>query len=225
MAKHFVSNKDESVPMFNQPFLDFFSRVHFTVPLFIYVPVVLYFLYQSVFVFHNSILYIVPLIVLGVAVWTFTEYNMHRFVFHWTPPGPWGPKINFLFHGVHHDYPRDSLRLVMVPAISLPLAFFFYFTFRWILTEQYVGSFFAGFVMGYLFYDMTHFALHHANFKSKFWLELKQHHMVHHYSDPDNGYGVSSTFWDHVYRTTFKRKTGGPVVVEEQVREVVTENV
>ena len=146
-AKHFVSNKDESVPMFNVAWMDFFSRVHFSVPLFIYVPLVVYFLYQSVFAYHISILYIIPLMAFGIAVWTFTEYNMHRFVFHWTPPGPWGPKINFLFHGVHHDYPRDSLRLVMVPAISLPLAIVFYFSFKLLLGEAYIAPFFAGFVI------------------------------------------------------------------------------
>ena len=220
MAKNFVSDKDESVPMFGNPFMDFFSRVHFSVPLFIYVPVVLFFLYRSVFVFHTSVLYIVPLIAFGIAVWTFTEYNMHRFVFHWTPPGPWGPKINFMFHGVHHDYPRDSMRLVMVPVVSLPLAVVFYFTFRWLLGEELVTPFFVGFVIGYLIYDMTHYALHHVNFKGKFWRDLKQHHMVHHYSDHDNGFGVSTKFWDSIYRTTFKKKTGGPVVVEENVQEL-----
>ena len=224
MAKNFVSNKDESVPMFKQPYFDFFSRVHFTVPLFIYVPLGIYFLYQSVFVSHLSIFYIVPLIFLGIAVWTFTEYNMHRFVFHWTPPGPWGKQINFMFHGVHHDYPRDSKRLVMVPVISLPLCVAFFFLFRFLLGPDWVSAFFVGYLIGYLFYDMTHYALHHANFKSKFWLELKQHHMIHHYSDPDNGYGVSTKFWDHVYRTTFAKKTGGPVVVGEPMGELIKEH-
>ena len=224
MAKHFVSNKDESVPMFNHPFLDFFSKVHFTVPLFIYVPMALFFLYQSVFIYHLGVLQIIPLIVLGIAIWTFTEYNMHRFVFHWMPPGKLGAKINFMFHGVHHDYPRDSGRLVMVPAISLPLCFAFYFAFRYLFGDAYVTAFFTGYLIGYLFYDMTHYALHHANFKSKFWLELKQHHMIHHYSDPENGFGVSTKFWDHVYRTAFTKKTGGPVVVEERSEELVEEH-
>lgn len=224
MAKNFVSNTDESVPMFKQPYLDFFSRVHFSVPLFIYVPMALYFLYQSVFVYPLSILYIVPLIILGVAVWTFTEYNMHRFVFHYMPPGEWGKKINFMFHGVHHDYPRDSKRLVMVPVISLPLCVAFFFLFSYILGGKNVNAFFVGYLIGYLFYDMTHYALHHVNFKSKFWLELKQHHMVHHYSDPDNGYGVSTKFWDHIYRTTFAKKASGPVVVGEPAGELINEH-
>lgn len=213
MAKHFVSNKDESVPMFNNRFLDFFSRVDYKIPLLIYVPVILYFLYRSVLVLHISVLYIIPLIILGLAVWTFAEYNLHRFVFHWMPPGEFGKKVHFMFHGVHHDYPRDSKRLVMVPPVSLPLALLFYFTFQLILGEELVAPFFVGFVIGYLIYDMTHYALHHANFKSKFWLDLKQHHMIHHYQDPDNGFGVSTKLWDMVYRTTFKKEKQGAVVV------------
>jgi sterol desaturase/sphingolipid hydroxylase (fatty acid hydroxylase superfamily) len=211
MAGNFISNKDESVPMFGHPFLDFFSRVHYSVPLILYIPVILYFFYQAVFAFHFSALYIIASIVLGLILWTLTEYNMHRFVFHWMPPGELGKKINFMFHGVHHDYPRDSYRLVMVPAISVPLAVAFYFGWRFILGKVFgdanlIAPFFVGYVLGYLIYDMTHYALHHANFKSKFWLELKQHHMIHHYQDPHNGFGVSTKLWDLVYRTTFKKR-------------------
>ena len=54
---------------------------------------------------------------------------------------------------------------------------------------------------------MTHYAIHHYNFKSKFWLDLKQHHMRHHYLDAHNGFGVSSKFWDLIFRTTFRRKS------------------
>lgn len=195
--------------MFQSDFLDWFSRIDYKVPLFIYIPIIIYFLYWSFMAVAP--LYILPLIVLGLFVWTFTEYNLHRFVFHWCPPGELGKKIHFMFHGVHHDYPRDSKRLVMVPAVSLPLAVLFYYSFRYLFNvtagdATLVYPFFVGFVIGYLFYDMTHYALHHANFKSKFWLELKQHHMIHHYSDPDNGFGVSTKFWDHVYRTLFKRE-------------------
>ena len=220
MAKHFVSNKDESVRMFDADWMDVFSRIDYKVPLFIYIPLIIYFLYLSVM--SVNLLYILPLIILGIVVWTFTEYNLHRFVFHWMPPGELGRKIHFTFHGVHHDYPRDSKRLVMVPAISLPLAVLFYLSFKFLLTWAFddaylVYPFFVGFVIGYLFYDMTHYALHHVNFKSKFWIDLKQHHMIHHYSDPENGFGVSTKFWDHVYRTMFNRpKQGASVVINEK---------
>jgi sterol desaturase/sphingolipid hydroxylase (fatty acid hydroxylase superfamily) len=48
--------------------------------------------------------------------------------------------------------------------------------------------------------------------------------MIHHYTDPDNGYGVSSKFWDHIYRTTFTKKAGCPVIVEEVKEELVEED-
>lgn len=203
MAKNFVSNKDETVRMFRNNFLEGLSRIHFSVPLFIFLPVVGYFLYRAVAVSHMSLLSIVGYFALGLFVWTFTEYVLHRFLFHWQPPGKIGERIHFVFHGVHHDYPSDSKRLVMVPTVSIPLATLFYFLFKLIIGPINVAPFFCGFILGYLFYDMTHYAIHHYNFKSKFWLDLKHHHMLHHYKDMNHRYGVSSKIWDYVFRTTF----------------------
>src|SRR4051812_34233201 len=120
--KKFISNKDESVPMFESPLLEVLTRVHFTVPLIIFSPVIFYFLYRAVFISHILIVPMVGLIILGLCVWTLTEYVLHRFVFHWLPPGDFGAKLHFIFHGVHHDYPSDSKRLVMVPTVSITLA-------------------------------------------------------------------------------------------------------
>jgi sterol desaturase/sphingolipid hydroxylase (fatty acid hydroxylase superfamily) len=205
MAKNFISNKDECVRMFKNNLLESLSHVHYTVPLIIFLPVIGYFSYLSVWEYHIGPGLILAMFVGGLIIWTLTEYVLHRFVFHWMPPGKIGRRMHFVFHGVHHDYPSDSKRLVMVPAISIPLAALFYFMFRFILGEVLVAPFFIGFIFGYLFYDMTHYAVHHFNLKSKFWLELKQHHMIHHYKDMDNGYGVSSKFWDLIFRTQFKK--------------------
>jgi sterol desaturase/sphingolipid hydroxylase (fatty acid hydroxylase superfamily) len=205
MAKNFISNKDETVRMFENNFLEKFTRIHYTVPLYIFVPVIIYCLYRAIGVDQLSILTILAYIILGLFVWTFTEYVLHRFVFHWMPPGKIGSRMHFIFHGVHHDYPSDSKRLVMVPTISIPLALLFFFLFKFIIGDLNVFPFFAGFITGYLFYDMTHYAVHHFNLKSKFWLDLKHHHMLHHYKDMDHGYGVSSKFWDLIFRTMFPK--------------------
>jgi sterol desaturase/sphingolipid hydroxylase (fatty acid hydroxylase superfamily) len=210
MAKKFISNKDETVRMFKSPALEVFSRIHWSVPLFMYVPVVFFFLYKAILILHLPVLIIIGLFIGGVTSWTFVEYILHRFVFHKALPGKIGERIHFVMHGVHHDYPKDSKRLVMVPSISIPLAFTFYFLFYFTMGESYTSAFFPGFVTGYLFYDMVHYATHHYNFKSKFWLELKQYHMLHHYQDSHRGYGVSSAFWDHVFFTVLKRTKDGP---------------
>jgi 4-hydroxysphinganine ceramide fatty acyl 2-hydroxylase len=207
MPKNYVSNKDETVRMFESDFMEVFSRVHYTVPLFIYIPVILVMLYLSVAVYPISFLNIVVLIIGGLAAWTLAEYLLHRFVFHFKAKSEFGKKIHFIFHGVHHDYPSDSKRLVMPPSVSIPLAIIFYFIFRLIFGPVLMFPFFAGFIAGYLFYDISHYAIHHFNMHSKFWLAIKNHHMLHHYQDEYKGYGVSSPFWDYIFRTNFLKKT------------------
>jgi len=207
MPKNFVSNKDETVRMFENNFMEALSRVHPSVPLIIYVPIIFYMLYLSINVFGIEILSIVGLILVGLFVWTVTEYFLHRFIFHWELKSKIGAQIHFIFHGVHHDYPSDSRRLVMPPSVSIPLAALFYFMFRAILGASLVHPFFIGFLIGYLFYDITHYAIHHFNMHNKFWLMIKNHHMKHHYQDSHKGYGVSTPLWDVIIGTNFSNKS------------------
>jgi sterol desaturase/sphingolipid hydroxylase (fatty acid hydroxylase superfamily) len=53
---------------------------------------------------------------------------------------------------------------------------------------------------------MTHYAIHHFNVHNKFLLKIKNHHIRHHFKDEDKGYGVSSPFWDVVFRTEFEEE-------------------
>lgn len=191
--------------MFKNDFLESLSKIHFSVPLFIYIPVILIFSYLALFVEHIGVAYILYYFI-GIAVWTGTEYLLHRFVFHHYPKSNWGQRIHFIFHGVHHDYPKDARRLVMPPSVSIPLAVLFYFLFSLIFEKAKLYAFFPGFITGYLIYDMMHYAMHHYNFKSEFWLKIKQHHMLHHYSDSTKGYGVSSKLWDLIFRSDFIKK-------------------
>lgn len=192
--------------MFSNGFMESLSKVHFTVPLFIYVPVAGWFIYRSIFVAGNSVGYSFLYLLAGIFIWSITEYLLHRFVFHFVPKSKWGLRLHFIFHGVHHDFPRDAKRLVMPPSASIPLALAFYFLFRWLLPAGIMDAFFAGFLIGYLFYDMTHYAIHHYNFKSSIMKRVKQHHMLHHYSDASKGYGVSSSLWDIIFDSGFKNK-------------------
>ncbi|MCL5029862.1 MAG: sterol desaturase family protein [Bacteroidetes bacterium] len=203
MPKNFVSNKDETVRMFENDFMEALSHVHPSVPVIIYLPVILYFIYKSFVMSKITVLNILMLIVIGIIVWTFTEYTLHRFIFHYKAKSAFGEKIHFIFHGVHHDYPSDSKRLVMPPSVSIPLAILFYFIFDSLLGKSYVAPFFVGFLTGYLFYDITHYAVHHFNIHNKFWLALKKHHMKHHYQNSELGFGVSSPVWDKIIGTDF----------------------
>jgi sterol desaturase/sphingolipid hydroxylase (fatty acid hydroxylase superfamily) len=206
MPKNFVSNKDETVRMFENDFFEALSRVHWTVPLYIFVPIILFFLFTSIYTYALDLGNILLMFAFGLVIWTLTEYLLHRFIFHYPAKSKFGEKIHFIFHGVHHDYPKDSKRLVMPPSVSLPLALLFYFLFKTILGDVYLSAFFPGFLTGYLFYDITHYAIHHFNMKNKFWLAIKNHHMKHHYLHDDKGFGVSQPAWDYVFKTTFPEK-------------------
>src|SRR2546430_2159045 len=62
----------------------------------------------------------------------------------------------------------------------------------------------AGLAAGYVCYDSIHYAIHHFPMKAGLLNRLKQHHLRHHYHDDHSGYGVSSPFWDYVFRTNRK---------------------
>ena len=199
----YVSNKNETVRMFESDFMEFFSRVHPVIPLVLYLPVVGYMLYVSLWQRQLSIVAVTALFLLGVLLWTLTEYLIHRYVFHYQPKTRWGKRLHYVIHGVHHDYPNDARRLVMPPVISVPLAFLFYGLFL-LFFGSLAPAVFAGLVFGYICYDMLHYATHHLAMKRGAWLWLKQYHLRHHFKDDHVGYGISSPLWDYVFRTTRK---------------------
>ena len=100
------------------------------------------------------------LLAAGWLFWTLTEYWLHRLVFHFEPDNGMGARLHWIIHGVHHDHPNDPLRLVMLPSVSVPLAFLFYLRFAAVLGSPDAYLFTAGFLGGYLAYDMTHFHVH-----------------------------------------------------------------
>ncbi|MES2647882.1 MAG: sterol desaturase family protein [Bacteroidota bacterium] len=206
MKKTYLSNSEDSIQLFKSNWMNALSKVHFTVPLFIFIPAIVYACYLS---FSMGIgpgsfaLYFI----FGLMVWTITEYLLHRYIFHYHPVSLWGKRLHFIFHGIHHDYPRDKMRLVMPPTASIPLAAIFFLFFSLVFKKKFLLAFFPGFLLGYLIYDMLHYAMHHYNFKSGVMKKIKQHHMLHHYHDESKGYGVSSSLWDIILKSDFPGKT------------------
>src|SRR5713101_6727549 len=199
----YKSSSNESVRMFKSDFVDFFSRVHPATPLVLYLPLIMASLYFALHQAQLSILSVVLWFGLGLAIWTLLEYVIHRYAFHYEPKTRIGKQFHFIAHGVHHDYPNDAKRLVMPPAVSIPLAVSFYALFFGTL-GRFAPAVSAGFGFGYVCYDTIHYAIHHFSMKRGIWRWLKQYHLRHHYNDDEAGFGVSSPLWDYVFRTTRK---------------------
>jgi len=142
---------------------------------------------------------------LGLFLWTLVEYILHRCLFHvdkYLPDNRVGITAHFLLHGIHHYLPMDKYRLVMPPTLFLVLATPFYRLAHFVFFYNYYAatSVFSGGIFGYICYDLTHYFLHHRNLPS-YYRELKKYHLQHHFADFENGFGVTSRFWDTVFGT------------------------
>jgi Fatty acid hydroxylase superfamily len=189
----------ESPRMFESNFLDFFSRCH---PIAV---VVLYFPGTLVALAQSSRREVSPLVTsclfaVGFASWTLAEYWLHRLVFHWQSEAPWGKRLHFLIHGVHHRWPLDRYRLIMPPGASIPLYFAFLALFL-IGLGRFGWAVHAGFVAGYAFYDLTHFWLHHGTPRSAYGRRLRRNHLLHHFKDSGTRFAVSNLIWDGIFGT------------------------
>ena len=203
-----INHSDVPIRLFKSDFLEFFTHISPVAVTIIWAPVILFFLIRPIVNLapgagwaHIPVGFLV-----GLFIWTFAEYTIHRFVFHFDPKSERVAKIWFMFHGVHHAQPQLKTRLVMPPVLSIPLAFLFYFLYYFVVgralgAAAWVDPLFSGFMLGYLVYDLTHYATHHWPMRNGALKYLKRYHMLHHFKTPSARYGVSSPLWDVVFRT------------------------
>lgn len=144
---------------------------------------------------------VIVLVVAGIGLWTLTEYAIHRHVFHFRAARPSSRVLAYLVHGVHHAYPSDPRRLVMPPVVSVPLSLPIHLGFSAVLGPQAGAICFSGFLLGYLWYDTTHYWIHARSPRWKWMAALKNNHLRHHFQEPARRFGVTSTLWDHVFGT------------------------
>jgi sterol desaturase/sphingolipid hydroxylase (fatty acid hydroxylase superfamily) len=189
----------KSIRIFQNPLLESLTHVHPLIPLLIFCPLIVFFFLDGWATLTAGKFAFVFL--LGLLFWTFVEYALHRWLFHFPAESENAKKIVFLFHGLHHDAPTDASRLVMPPVVSLSLGSLCYGLFSLIITAHFLSSFFAGFLLGYLIYDYIHFATHHFRPKTALGHFLKKQHMHHHFINHDENIGVSSPLWDKVFGT------------------------
>jgi dihydroceramide fatty acyl 2-hydroxylase len=195
-----------SPPMFESRLLDAFSRVHPSVPILVFAPAIVAFAaWELAFV---GVLGLIALMALGYGSWTLFEYWLHRLVFHFEPEDGIGARMHWIIHGVHHEHPNDPLRLVMPPAVSIPLGAVVFGLLFAVLGKRYAPGVAAGFFAGYLAYDMLHYYVHHFTPRTRLGRMLRERHMRHHFQDETKGFGISAPYWDEVFRTSPRPRRG-----------------
>lgn len=135
------------------------------------------------------------LLVAGLLVWTLFEYALHRFVFHLDVDVRLMKWFVYLIHGNHHHSPNDPMRGLMPLPASLPIAASVWAVFALLFGAP--GTWlFLGFMIGYVIYDLLHFACHQWPMPGKLGAAVKRHHMRHHYTEAGGNYAISAIFWD-----------------------------
>jgi len=144
--------------------------------------------------------------VAGILLWTVTEYLVHRFVLHVAFPagGRWpGRVLHRLFdasHADHHAQPWDGYHInghldtLFVAAWLVPLTF---------LAPPYTASVaVAALFAGYVAEEWAHHAMHYRNDPWRYFQYVRRRHLYHHSRHGvGTAYGITSDFWDRVFRT------------------------
>jgi len=205
--KHLI-NPIREARLMNNDFLEANTKTEwYMIPLF-FTPQVIYMLYATYMCQEATLLMTVAMFALGVIETSFFEYWIHRFIFHgedyWLINDSRLIAFHFLIHGIHHAFPQDRRRLVLPPTLGMVFlfvlgvypAFYIYG-----LPTHLALPLIAGNYMGYVKYDCIHYFFHHSSPTFSYIKELKAHHMAHHYRNGQVGFGVSTKFWDVVFRT------------------------
>lgn len=136
----------------------------------------------------------------GLLFWFVFEYGMHRWVFHWKPRHRLLQSFVFIMHGNHHADPNDPLRNLMPPIASIPITGSVWLVFLALFGAAGTWAF-VGFIVGYVIYDMLHYACHQWPMKGKVWLPFKKHHMRHHFGANEGNYAISGLVLDRMLGT------------------------
>jgi sterol desaturase/sphingolipid hydroxylase (fatty acid hydroxylase superfamily) len=140
------------------------------------------------------------LVLAGFAAWTLLEYWVHRIFFH-------RYSLTRRLHQLHHDHPSDpdsERSSLSTPLLAFPVGVLLIGA----AGVQDGSAIFAGLLFGYLVFIVVHYAVHRWSIGPGSWLySTKMRHMAHHSLENCN-YGVTTIFWDIVFRTNARVITG-----------------
>jgi sterol desaturase/sphingolipid hydroxylase (fatty acid hydroxylase superfamily) len=140
--------------------------------------------------------------VTGMLLWTLLEYIIHRWVFHYEPSTRIGKALLKRLHTDHHEDPADQSQ-VCIPFVLCVAVWLWVLSSLLLLGVEVERSFLfiSGLALAMTVYDLTHFSTHYMKAPNRLLQTLKKHHMLHHFSNSQTRFGVTSPFWDHVFGT------------------------
>ncbi|MBK8498016.1 MAG: sterol desaturase family protein [Flavobacteriales bacterium] len=193
-------NVSDSGRIFKSPVLEALTKTHISIPLVLFYGAGAGTVAYGIGALGLDAATSVATFLLGLFFFTLVEYTVHRYFYHMRTDSPRKARMQYVFHGVHHDHPRDKKRLALPPLMSIIVASAFIGLFRLAL-GTYGFAFGGGFLTGYATYLLAHYAIHVYNPPKNALRVIWKHHNLHHFVGDTGGFGVSSPLWDHVFGT------------------------
>jgi sterol desaturase/sphingolipid hydroxylase (fatty acid hydroxylase superfamily) len=129
-----------------------------------------------------------PLILLGLLLFTFIEYWTHRTLLH-----------RVMWHGAHQRHHTHPHEFTIFPWWYLPAIFAGF----WFILPSAV---YIGFMLGAMWFFIWHHMIHHWSLQNRPWLQAYERwHNLHHRDLPVN-YGITQPLWDIVFGTYLSPK-------------------
>ena len=105
---------DDSGRMFESPLMEALTKTHIASPLTIFFGTGALALYWCIGPLGLGIIGSLSLFIVGGIFFTLVEYLVHRYFYHMGVDTARKARLQYLFHGVHHDHPRDKKRLSLI---------------------------------------------------------------------------------------------------------------
>ena len=190
--------------IFSNPILETLTKTNLQIHIIWYLSIATTAFYLGRLFTEANIITTIILFVSGLLIWTLVEYIMHRFVFHFITKHKLVKRFHYIFHGIHHDHPRDERRTLMPPLPGLLFAIL-YLSIAWLFFGFESFFFISGLSIGYLIYSSLHHAIHIYK-APKFLRFLWTHYLLHHYQQPERAFGVTTRLWDRLFNTMPHKK-------------------
>jgi len=189
----------EGIRVFRSGFVEkYFSKAHPATPIVLTGPIMAFGLYRALSGaggLWGSLLGFAA----GILLWSFVEYALHRFLFHWKPRTPGQKLFWFMLHGYHHEFPDDKMRLVAPPLMFFVLGLAVGSVYFLVFGVELWAQVFAGTAVGYVGYDWIHYYTHHFHPRGGPGKWLRTYHLRHHFQDEGSRYGISSPLCDLLF--------------------------
>jgi len=143
---------------------------------------------------------------LGVVLWTWLEYMVHRFVLHGRFPDGAGwlqHRLHRFFdtmHGDHHQRPWDGM-YINGYLDSLPFAVLFILL-SFLAPLPTAPVMVASLLQCYVIEEWVHYTVHFHRFRSRYFVYIRRHHLYHH--SPrciETAFGLTGGLWDMILGT------------------------